>query len=257
MTDTEAVTPMNKHQACDNLFYAFIVLLVVSLWGPLTAFTAAKRDLPPASPFDSQVQQQVGEGVREVWVLPNPQPQCVKIYVDDGQGNGSEGSGAYIGPCLVVTAQHVVSERKADDAVVVKFPTGPGRETIKGTVVAANEEQDLAIIRLDYDPPWCEPFQLCLVMRPGMRLSVQGYGGAGYKQTWGALARKTVTPSKGDAYWNIVTAPSVSGDSGGPVLDDRGRFAGTLWGSGDGETYFTPTEIVLQGVIELMHPMIQ
>jgi S1-C subfamily serine protease len=40
----------------------------------------------------------------------------------------------------------------------------------------------------------------------------------------------------------VINAPARSGDSGGPVLNERGEFVGTLWGAADGDTYYTPVE---------------
>ena len=178
-----------------------------------------------------------------------PQPQCVEIHAQDRGGGGSKGTGAYIGPRLVVTAEHVVTDRRNNESVQVWFPVKEGWQKIDGIVLKAYEPQDVAIIQLQSDPA-CEPFDLALELEVGQPLATQGYGGKKYTQTWGRLSPKKYGNSP--VTWRkILQAGSVSGDSGGPIVDECGRYAGTLWGSVDGETYFTAAAWVVDRVLEL------
>lgn len=164
-----------------------------------------------------------------------PQDQCVRITVNDSDGNNSLGSGALIGNKFVATCNHVVSDR-ATDKVTVTFP---GWRDVTGYVLGVDQDLDIAIIMLA-ETPNCKPLESNVILRGGP-LSVQGYGSGEYKQSWGVLSHSIA------GEWRKVDgAETRSGDSGGPILDENGHFVGTLWGSVDDETYFTPAEEVLK-----------
>lgn len=168
-----------------------------------------------------------------------PQPQCVQVWVDDSDEVKSGGTGAFITPLMVVTCNHVVKDR-VNDAVEVAFPN---QGSIAGRVVKTVKSPDLAFIRLDATPA-CEPLRLASWLTSP--LSVQGYGSGPWKQSWGVLSDTLYD----DGYRAVVGVATRSGDSGGPVIDDRGRFAGTLWGCVDDEVYFTPLEEILKHIPE-------
>lgn len=193
-----------------------------------------------------------------------PQPQCVRVVVDDGGGRGSLGTGAYIAPKLVATCWHVVQDRRADDAVIIRFPQPitisiPGGTTIqqiewkniRGTVRVSKKNMELALIELD-ELPDCEPLKFCTRLDFGQPLSIQGYGGGKYKQLWGRLYEKMLAPGPNADYiwYQIEGAEAVSGDSGGPVLDEQGRYTGTLWGANNGKTGFLDSVKVMREAME-------
>lgn len=170
-----------------------------------------------------------------------PQDQCVRITVNDSDGGNSLGSGALIARQVVATCNHVVKDR-ATNTVTVNFP---GWGDITGYVLGVDQDLDIALIVLA-EKPKCKPFDSNVILRDGP-LSVQGYGSGEYRQAWGVLSHVTVTDKAGGAEWRRVDDTLArSGDSGGPVLDENGHFVGTLWGSVDGNTYFTPAEEVLK-----------
>jgi S1-C subfamily serine protease len=167
-----------------------------------------------------------------------PQDQCVRIIVQDRVGH-SMGSGALIGDKVVVTANHVVKDR-ATDKVTVNFPG----QSITGNVIGVDKDFDIAFVVLD-EMPKCKPFEVSITLFIAP-LSVQGYGRKGkYRQRWGMLSDSIAT-GKGESEWRKVDVGTRSGDSGGPVIDVRGAFVGTLWGSVDGNTYFTPADKILK-----------
>jgi S1-C subfamily serine protease len=178
-----------------------------------------------------------------------PPPQCVRVHSEDTGSTGSLGTGAYIGPGLVVTANHVVRDRQSNTSVSVMFPkVGGGWTEIGGEVLVGVTRMDFALIRLESLPP-CKPLAINSDRpAPGDRLSFMGYGGGEYKQVEGIVNNKRFT--KG--WLEIDCVPSaVSGDSGGPVLDARGQYTGTLWG-GDGKaTIFTPSHYIIDKIEEL------
>ena len=83
-------------------------------------------------------------------------------------------------------------------------------------------------------------------------LSAGGFGQAG---SWRAIQGGVLC----QATRSGATAPSVvlagqvrRGDSGGPVLDARGRLVGVVWGAGPGRTYATcgrPLKRILSGLV--------
>lgn len=173
----------------------------------------------------------------ELPALAAPPDGCVRIYVVDKDGC-SAGSGGFIGPKLIVTAEHVVKDRKSED-VEVLFPSW---ELVAGRVAHTDKTLDLAFIVLNDHPKTAEPFVLGSLTD---ELSVNGYGYGPYKQSWGKLSD---TRWGGDSYkWNSVEGASArSGDSGGPILNADEAYVGTLWGSVDGNTYFTPVAKVVE-----------
>jgi len=167
----------------------------------------------------------------------SPQPQTVRIYVED-KGGRSAGSGGLIAQKLVVTCNHVVKDRKSE-RVTIQFPDW---QLVEGTVVKIDSEYDLALILLDKPPQGVLPFNVA-PLKPKQPLSIQGYAYGPYKQSWGIL-----NDSTWGVGWRMVEGPVArSGDSGGPVINEEGAFVGTLWGSAaDDGTYFTPADIILK-----------
>jgi hypothetical protein len=163
------------------------------------------------------------------------------VLVADKDGGNSAGSGAFIRDRIVVTCNHVVRDRE-QDIVKVYFP---GQGLFLGTVIGTDSVMDLAFIEL-LETPRCKPLVVQVDLTDD--LTVQGYGSGVYKQRWGTLSNART--AKG--WRKVANAQARNGDSGGPVLDERGDYVGTLWGSVDGETYFTPAQKVLE-VLERFH----
>lgn len=171
----------------------------------------------------------------------DPLPQTVKIHVVDRNGT-SGGSGVYIEPGCVTTARHVVKDRK-NNAVTVIFPSG---EEIGGKVVWAKDPPDLAVIDLNSKPS-CEPLKHSTkdFMKP-LNLSIAGYNAGTFKRSYGVLSSKQYN----NVWKEVLGAGSRNGDSGGPVIDEDGNYAGTLWG-GKKDAMFTP----VSRVAEIIRPL--
>jgi S1-C subfamily serine protease len=185
-----------------------------------------------------------------------PPPQCVSVLVQDkatSDGPGrSGGSGALIGLRLIVTAHHVVKDR-ASDRVEILFPSW---RLIAGKVVGVDKKRDLAFITLNEDAD-VSPFTVSdeSLWETGDKFSVMGYGYRPFKWQNGTLHKAKYSPSAtGNMYYRVISgAEARSGDSGGPVLDEKGRYAGTLWGaSRDGATFFSPINEVIKSINENM-----
>lgn len=166
-----------------------------------------------------------------------PNPQCVRVYVEDRGPTNSAGSGTYITPLLIATCNHVVSDRKEDRCEVVF----PNQERIQASVIKTSKSPDVAILKLDRAPKGVKPIASASLVE-GQALEIQGYGKGDWKSQSGTLS----DTKYGDGVREVSGARARSGDSGGPVLDKQGSYIGTLWGSNKAGTYFTPAKLVFK-----------
>jgi S1-C subfamily serine protease len=164
-----------------------------------------------------------------------------------GCGGVATGSGFAVGDDLIVTNAHVVS---GTNRTRVSAPNG---QTSAAAVVLFDPERDLAILRApDLDLPALVPGEA----RPGTRGAVIGYPRGGPLRISPAVVQSRLTARGRDIYsrdiaereiW-IVSAQVRPGNSGGPVVDEAGRFLGTVFASSvsnPGQAYaLTAAEIV-------------
>jgi S1-C subfamily serine protease len=161
-------------------------------------------------------------------------------------GLGVEGSGWVVGPGLVVTNAHVVAGE--DDTTV----TTRGGASIEATPVHYDPENDLALLRIEAALP-----ALPLVAEPqtGTVAAVLGYPENGPFAVAPARLGETRETISEDAYGRgPVMRPILSlrgavrsGNSGGPVVDARGRALGTVFAattSGSPGGFAIPNELV-------------
>jgi S1-C subfamily serine protease len=191
----------------------------------------------PFCPNGTQVE------IAEPWAPTGPQliprpaeqapPWMVRVRMDEGNGTSSLGSGAIVETTaswsLVVTAGHVV--RDGGRAFVV-LPDG---RNFPGEVLAQANDCDAAIIRVMTGNLPTVPVDTA-DPTTGV-LIVGGYGGTGQPlRSAGQLRGWTAGQSR-----SFVVGTGVrQGDSGGPVVNERGVMVGVLWGCAEGETYCTP-----------------
>jgi S1-C subfamily serine protease len=134
------------------------------------------------------------------------------------------GSGVSLGDGTVVTNHHVV-----DGADSLELTTWDGHD-VTATVASATYVNDVAIIRTDASE-LPAPHRRTDRLDPGDRVHVVGYPEGGeLKITDGAV----VDYVPGDAYGEAgsvlrATAVVKHGNSGGPVLDERGRLVGIVF----------------------------
>jgi hypothetical protein len=162
-----------------------------------------------------------------------PNPAIVRIIAPESDG-ASYGSGALVAVNdtygLVVTNWHVV--RDAAAPVWVAFPDG---FRSAATVLKTDRDWDLAALAV-----W-RPNVLPLSLaarppRPGERLTIAGYGSGWFRAVSGQCIQY-VSPGGNNPFEMIeLSAPARNGDSGGPILNDRGEIAGVLFGSAYGRT---------------------
>ncbi|HSK39641.1 MAG TPA: DegQ family serine endoprotease [Arenibaculum sp.] len=168
-------------------------------------------ELPPGSPFE--------EFFREFWgqqdnPLPHPLPRPISAL----------GSGFIIDPSgLVVTNNHVVAE--ADEIKVILHD----ETAIEAELVGADPMTDLAILRVDAGRPlpaavWGDSD---LVRVGDWVLAIGNPFGLGGTVTSGILSARARDINQGPYDEYLQTDASINrGNSGGPLLDTRGRVIG-------------------------------
>jgi hypothetical protein len=107
----------------------------------------------------------------------------------------------------------------------------PGGFQSPATLMKVDRDWDLAALVIW--KPNVEPLPVSTqAPQLGERLTVAGYGRGWYRAASGQCI-KYYSPDENrlPREWVEISVPSRSGDSGGPILNDRGEIAGVLWGS--------------------------
>ena len=163
-------------------------------------------------------------------------------------GLGVEGSGWVAGPGLVVTNAHVVAGQQ-DTRVL---PRGEG-QGLTAHAVAFDPRNDLAVLRVE--GLGADALPLADEPRPGTSAAILGFPHNGsYDVRPGRLGetRTTVTQDaygRGPVERRLTSLRGVvrSGNSGGPMVDARGRVVATIFAatvSGPRGGYGVPNAIV-------------
>lgn len=161
-------------------------------------------------------------------------------------GLGVEGSGWVAGPGLVVTNAHVVAGE--DDTTA----TTPGGASLRATPLYYDPENDLALLHVDADLP---PLRLAPDPSSGTAAAVLGYPENGPYSVAPARLGETRDTISEDSYGRGPIRRSIaslrgsvrSGNSGGPLVDDRGRVLGTVFAAttnGTSGGFAVPDEVV-------------
>jgi S1-C subfamily serine protease len=163
-------------------------------------------------------------------------------------GLGVEGSGWVARDGLVVTNAHVVAGQ--DDTRVLLRGRDPG---MKATAVAFDPKNDLAVLRVD--GLGAKPLPIAGNPRAGTSAAVLGFPHNGPYDVRAARLGETRTTVTQDAYGRgpvqrlISSLRGVvrSGNSGGPMVDGRGRVVTTIFAattSGPRGGYGVPNSVV-------------
>jgi S1-C subfamily serine protease len=172
-------------------------------------------------------------------------------------GLGVEGSGWVAGPGLVVTNAHVVAG-ESDTTV-----TTQGGASLEATPVRYDPENDLALLRVDATLPSLE---LAPSPDSGIAAAVLGYPENGPYAVAPARMGETRDTISEDSYGSgPVRRPIASlrgsvrsGNSGGPIVDDRGRVLGTVFAAtttGTPGGFAVPNEVVEEALRRTQAPV--
>jgi S1-C subfamily serine protease len=165
-------------------------------------------------------------------------------------GLGVEGSGWVARPGTVVTNAHVVAGE--DDTTV----TTRGGASLEATPVHYEPENDLALLRVEADLP---TLSLARGLRTGATAAVLGYPENGPFAIAPARlgeSRETISEDsygRGPLMRTIVSLRGSirSGNSGGPLVDRRGRVLGTVFAAtttGPPGGFAIPNEVVARAL---------
>jgi S1-C subfamily serine protease len=162
-----------------------------------------------------------------------PHPAVARIIVPE-VGAIAYGSGTLVDVRdqfgLVVTNWHVVRDSKG--VVEVTFPGG-FRSHARPLKVDSN--WDLAALVI-WRPP-IEPVKLATMPpRPGDLLTIHGYGRGQYRIATGRCTAYYSPKMNFPQEMVELDVEARQGDSGGPILNQRGELAGVLFGAGQGTT---------------------
>lgn len=123
----------------------------------------------------------------------------------------------------VMTARHVIA---GTNYVIITYKN----QTYRGTVIATSQQYDLAIINFKVrGNPEALPFDLTLEAEPS---AVLGFPLA---DKYGDWLKKSEGFSYSDGRYRVVEATVCHGNSGGPVINQKGAVIGILQRGGMGD----------------------
>lgn len=166
-------------------------------------------------------------------VSNTPHPAVGRVIVQERDGIAF-GSGTLIDvngdQGVVITNWHVV--RDATGEIEVVFPDG---YRSKAKVLKTDRDWDLAALVIW--KPNAPPVPLSSTApQPGETLTIAGYGSGNFRAATSKCIQY-VSPGHALPYEMVeVGTEARQGDSGGPILNDRGEVAGVLFGAGGGTT---------------------
>ena len=180
-----------------------------------------------------------------------PHPSVVRV-IAQGPASESRGSGTLIGVDeqhgYVLTNCHVVES--ATGTVVVQFPDG---FESAATIIKQDALWDLALLaiwRPDAIPMPLSPTE----PQPSESLIIAGYGQGSFRAARGVFADNAAPNSQSPFDMFEVSVPARQGDSGGPIVNERGELAGVLFGTGQGRTTGTKIGRVRRFLDEAFQP---
>jgi len=199
--------------------FTSIVLLLVALHGVETAIGQSQTPSPDASHHEAVV-----------WVLsPSDSAAGTGTLIDVESQTGQ-----VLG--VVITASHVYEVGNGSAVIEFKHGKYAGKK-LRGNVVANDPQLDLCAIGCPV-PPDAHRVPIAFAYpAKGDTVEMCGYGGGNWRHFFApVLGAATHQSAK---YTDLgVDFQSISGDSGGPILNQQSELVGVLWG-GPNQAYPT------------------
>jgi S1-C subfamily serine protease len=192
-------------------------------------------------------------------------PAVFQAVVRRGRGEGEPGAPALaVSTCFAVrpdgwllTAHHAI-----DGARRVRVRLGDGRD-LEARVAREDPEHDLALLRVDAEGIEFLPLAHPRALRTGARIFTVGFPavtllGRDPKYAEGVVSSVGATASSAAMQLSI---PILPGNSGGPVLDERGQVLGILTETAAPHRFLAATGALPQGVsfatrVEFARPLL-
>lgn len=139
---------------------------------------------------------------------------------------GKSGTGFFVNDVgFAVTNAHVV------DGCSRITISQTGRESLLAAIIAADRQNDLALVKVAEGPRASGLFRASPAVRQGEQILVYGFPLAGALASTGNLSIGNVTALAGladDTATLQISAPVQPGNSGGPVVDETGLVVGVV-----------------------------
>lgn len=213
------------------VFAAFLVVLIALSLAAQGASWEARDASPTAPAFN--LPQQTRAPRLTTRASSSAHPAVCRIQNTRG-GSLELGSGTLIeknadgSRGVVLTCSHLFSDGVG--RVIVAFPDGT---THGARLLGIDREADLAALLIAN--PVAEPVEVAAEIVAGSRLSVCGYGPVG---VYRCIAGRLLGQSQSRGQESLMVDGAVRlGDSGGAVMDSRGRLVAVVWGEAGGVTY--------------------
>ncbi len=164
-------------------------------------------------------------------VLGRVTSACVLVQAVEGQ-KAQAGSGFFVGRSEVLTNYHVIQGAIDGDAqvVVVVDSARKSREVVEATVVGADEELDLALLRVEHRSSSSLRFLRDGQLRVTGEVWVAGYPFGTQPGLEVTVTAGTISSLRKDEDGDLrqvqIDASINPGNSGGPVVDGRGGVVG-------------------------------
>lgn len=164
----------------------------------------------------------------------NPPEAVVRVYAkEDGALASGSGSLIYVDDRYgyVLTNWHVVRDAVGGE-VITRFPNG---FESAATILKMDERWDLALLRIW--KPNVAPMPLSsTVPTLGEDLTIMGYGSGKFRAARGRCKYYASPDNRSPSEMIEISVAARQGDSGGPMVNQRGELAAVLFGAGRGVT---------------------
>ena len=165
---------------------------------------------------------------------------------DKNRRTVSTGSGI-----VIDTAGHVLTNNHVVSACAEYRVIDAANEAAPATLVAHDGTNDLAVLKSTHASPVAASFRDTRNLRPGDKVVVTGYPlagvlGSNMSVTTGSLT--SLVGPRDDSRLLQLSAPIQPGNSGGPLLDERGAVIGVVTSTLNGTILAVATGVIPQNV---------